>query len=274
MMEEESRITDRLEYENLGLSLASDTEAYAGHLRKARDLTQRSVDSAIRADSKETGAIWFENAALREAAYSNPEEAKRLAANGLKLDDSSSGATVEAALAYAIAGDAAKAEALARSLNKKFPLNTQVQTLWIPAIEAQVALDRGKPFIAIQDLQASIPIEFGWIMFLNNPSCLYPKYVRAKAYLAAGQGKLAADEFHGVIDHDGVVWNCWTGSLAHLGLAQANAQQARALQGADADAARSRALSEYKYFLELWKDADPNIPVFEQAKSEYAKLLQ
>jgi len=42
--------------ENFGLALASDTEAYGGNLGKARELTKRAVDSAIRADSKETGA--------------------------------------------------------------------------------------------------------------------------------------------------------------------------------------------------------------------------
>jgi serine/threonine protein kinase/tetratricopeptide (TPR) repeat protein len=273
MVEEQRRITDQPAYENLGLSLSSDTEAYAGHLRKARNLTQRSVDSAIQADSEETGAIWYESAALREAAFGNPEEAKRVAAGGLKLGTTNSGATAEAALAYAIAGDTAQAESIARSLNKTFPLNTQVQTLWIPTIEAQVALNRGKPSTAIDDLQASVSMELGQIMFLNNSSCLYPTYIRARAYLVAGQGKLAADEFRKIIDHNGMVWNCWTGSLAHLGLARANALQASTMQGVDADAARTRALSEYKYFLALWKDADPNIPIFEQAKSEYAKLL-
>jgi eukaryotic-like serine/threonine-protein kinase len=273
MTEEERWITDQPEYENFGFSLASDTEAYAGHLSKARDLTQRSVDSANRADSKETGAIWYENAALREAAFGNPGEAKRAAAGGLRLDPTSSEARLEASLAYAIAGDTAQAESLANELNKRFPVNTQVQTLWLPTIQAQLALDLGKPSTAIEDLQASTSMEFGQILFLNNPSCLYPTYIRAKAYLAGGQGKLAADEFHKIINHDGIVWNCWTGSLAHLGLARANALQARSLQGVDADAARTRALSEYKVFLALWKDADPDIPVFEQAKSEYAKIL-
>jgi serine/threonine protein kinase/Flp pilus assembly protein TadD len=273
MAEEERWITDQPEYENIGFSLVSDTEAYAGHLHNARALTKRSVDSAIRADSKETGAIWYENAALREGAFGNPEEAKRAAASGLKLDLASSSVKMEAALAYAIAGETVEAESLVRYLNAKFPLDTQVQSLWLPTIQAQVALDQGKPSTAIDDLQASVPIEFGQVSFLNSPSCLYPAYIRGQAYLAAGQGKPAADEFHKVINHDGIVWNCWTGSLAHLGLARANALQARSLQGVDGDAARTRALSEYRVFLALWKDADPDIPVFEQAKSEYAKIL-
>ena len=273
MAEEERWITSQPPYENIGFSLASDTEAYAGHLRQARELTQKAVDSAVHADSKETGAIWYENAALREAAFGNPEEAKKASASGVKLQPASSGAAVEAALAYAMAGDTAQAESLANTLNKRFPLDTQVQTLWLPAIRAQVALDRKNPSSAIDALQASLPIELGTVPFLTNVTCLYPIYVRGEAYLAAGDGKLAATEFQKILDHNGMVWNCWTGSLARLGIARGNALQAKASQGADADAARTRALTAYRDFFALWKDADPNIPVLQQAKSEYAKLL-
>ena len=103
-------------------------------------------------------------------------------------------------------------------------------------------------------------------------SCLYPTYVRGEAYLAAGQGAAAATEFQKILDHTGIVWNCWTGALAHLGMARANALQAKKQQGADADAARVRALAAYKEFLTLWKDADPGIPILKEAKAEYAKL--
>jgi eukaryotic-like serine/threonine-protein kinase len=75
-----------------------------------------------------------------------------------------------------------------------------------------------------------------------------------------------------IIDHSGIVWNCCTGALAHLGLARANALQARTSQRADADAARVRALGTYEDFLTLWKDADPDIPILKQAKAEYARL--
>src|SRR6202795_4473755 len=89
--------------ENMGLALASDTEAYAGHMGKARELTKRAVESAIRADSKENGAIWQAIAAQREAAYGNPAEARQMAGEALTLDPTSQGAGDEAALAYAIA---------------------------------------------------------------------------------------------------------------------------------------------------------------------------
>jgi eukaryotic-like serine/threonine-protein kinase len=258
--------------ENFGLALASDTEAYAGHVGKARELTKRAVDSAIRADSKETGAIWQTNAALQQAAYGNAAEARRSAAEALKLAPASQGVENEAALAFAMAGDTARAESLAQDLGKRYPLDTQMQSLWLPAIQAQVLLDKKNPAAALNDLQAASTIELGQIAFVNNISCLYHVYVSGETYLAVGQGSAAAAEFQKILDHSGIAWNCWTGALAHLGVARANVLQSRTSQGADADAARVRALAAYKDFLTLWKDADPDIPILKQAKAEYAKL--
>ena len=272
MAEQQQWFGSEPEYENVGLALASDTAAYAGHLHKARELTKQSVGSAIRVGDKESGAIWQENAALREAAYGNAAEARASAAAALKLAPSSQGAEAEAALAFAMAGDPARAESLAEDLEKRYPLDTQTQSLWLPAIEAQLELDRRNPTFALNALQAASSIELGQIMFLINTSCLYPVYVRGEAYLGAGQGSAAAAEFQKILDHSGIVWNCWTGALAHLGVARGNALQARTSQGADADLARTRALAAYKDFLTLWKDADPDIPVLRQARAEYAKL--
>jgi tetratricopeptide (TPR) repeat protein len=258
--------------ENWGLALASDTEAYVGHLGKARELTKRGVDSAIRADSKENGAIFQAIAAQREAAYGNAAKARQTAVEALKLAPASQGVEGEAALAFAMAGDTARAESLAQDLGKRFPLDTQMQSLWLPAIQAQLTLDRKNPAAALNAPQAASPIDLGEIAFVLNLSCLYPVYVRGEAYLAAGQGSAAAAEFQKILDHSGIVWNCWTGALAHLGVARANALESRTSPGADADAARVRALAAYKDFLTLWKDADPDIPILKEAKAEYAKL--
>jgi tetratricopeptide (TPR) repeat protein len=271
MAEQQQWFADQPE-ENWGFSLASDTEAYAGHAGKARELTKRAVDSAIRADNKENGAIYLANAALQHAAYGNAAEARQSAAEALKLFPTSQGVEVEAALAFAMAGDPARAGSLAQDLGKRFPLDTQMQSLWLPTIHAQLALDRKNPAPALNALQAASPIELGSIQFVNNISCLYHVYVRGEAYLSAGQGKEAAAEFQKIIDHSGIVWNCWTGALAHLGVARADALQAKNSSGADADAARVRALAAYQDFLTLWKDADPDIPILVAAKAEYAKL--
>jgi eukaryotic-like serine/threonine-protein kinase len=272
MTEQQQWFAGKPEYENFGLSLASDTEAYAGRLGNARELTKRAMESAIRADSKETGSTWQANAALREAALGNTTDAKQAAAGGLKLAPLSQGVAVEAALALAMAGDSARAESLAQDLNKRFPLDTQMQSLWLPAVRAQLALNRKNSSAALASLGSTAPIELGQTLFVANISCLYPTYVRGQAYLVAKLGSSAAAEFQKLLDHSGMVWNCWTGALAHLGLARANALESRSLQGADADAARVRALAAYKDFLTLWKDADPDIPILKEAKAEYAKL--
>jgi len=107
--------------------------------------------------------------------------------------------------------------------------------------------------------QADLPFELGSIPF-GNSTCLYPAYVRGKAYLAAGQGNAAAAEFQKILDHSGIVWNCWTGAFAHLGVARANALQSRTTQGADADAARVRALAAYKDFLNALERRRPRHP--------------
>ena len=257
--------------ESTWLALVSDTEAYQGHLGKARELTKRATDSAIRTDNKESGAIWLANSAMREIAYGNAAEARTAAAQALKLAPASRGAEAEAALAFAMAGDARRAASLADDLRRRFPLDIQMQSQWLPAIQTQLALDRKQPSY-LNDIGVGSREEFGAIVFATNLSCLYPAYVRGEAYLTAGQGGAAATEFQKILDHRGIVWNCWTGALARLGLARAYALQARASQRVNGDTAHARALAAYKDFLTLWKNADSNIPILQQAKAEYAKL--
>jgi eukaryotic-like serine/threonine-protein kinase len=259
-------------FEYTMLQLASDTEAYGGHLRKQRELTRRAVDAAIRDDNSEDAAISLAIAAQREAAFGKAAEARRIAAEGSKLAPTSLGVESELALAFALAGNATQARSLAQDLDKRFPLHTQMQSIWLPAIRAQLALNRKDPVLALKSVQLASPIELGSIDFAPNISCLYSVYERGEAYLAAGQGSAAAAEFQRILDHSGIVMNCWTGALAHLGVARANALQARSSQGADADAARVRALAAYKDFLTLWKDADPEIPILKEAEAEYAKF--
>jgi hypothetical protein len=221
------------------------------------------------ASSSRGNPIWWENAALREAAFGNSGEAKQAAAAGVKLYPASQPVEVEAALGYAMAGETARAQSLAQDL-KTYPLDTQVQSLWLPAVQA---LNRQAAGESIDNLQRAVPpIEYGSIQFIAQTTCLYPTYLRGQAYLVTGQGKEAAAEFQKILDHSGLMLNCWTGALARLGVARANALEAMNSTGADADAARVRALAAYKDFLTLWKDADPGIPIYKQAKGEFAKL--
>jgi Tfp pilus assembly protein PilF len=185
MAEQQQWFVGKPDYENIGLALESATEAYEGHVSKSHELTKRAVDSALRANQKESGASYLTDAALQQAAYGNAAEARQSAAEALKLDTTSQGVEVEAALAFAMVGDTARTVSLAQGLGEHFPLDTLMQSLWLPAIQGQLALDRNNPAVALNALQAASPIELGNTMY---GGCLYHVYVRGEAYLAAGQG--------------------------------------------------------------------------------------
>jgi serine/threonine protein kinase/tetratricopeptide (TPR) repeat protein len=262
MAEQAAWFQSQPDSEHFGVALESDTQAYSGHLSKARDLTRQAIASAVRTDSKENAAIWQDNQALREAAFGNPAEARRNAEAALKLEPDSQSVQLEAALGFAMAGENARAESLARDLDHHFPLDTQVQSLWLPAIRAQLELNRKNPAAALNRLEASSRIDLGQIQFINNISCMYPAYIRGQVYLSAGKGNEAAAEFQKILDHSGIVWNCWTGALARVGLARAYA-----LAG---ETAKARAA--YQDFFILWKDADADLPVLKQAIPALARL--
>ncbi len=233
----------------------ADTAAYSGRLAKAREICRRAVTSAERAQDKENAAGNEAAAALREALFGNATEARQRAAAALAF---STGRDVQlyTALALAFAGDAARAQALADDLAKRFPEDTVVQFNYLPTIHAQLALDRNEASKAIETLRAATPYELG------QGGGLYPVYVRGEAYLAAHRGSEAATEFQKIFDQRGVVENEPIGALDHLGLARAYSMEG--------DSAMARAA--YDNFFALWKDADPDIPVLVAAKAEYAKL--
>jgi eukaryotic-like serine/threonine-protein kinase len=244
------------------LSLESDTEAWSGKLGKARELSRQAVESARRSDEKEPAGLWQANAAIREALFGNVEAARQNAASAVALAPGSHDAEAQAALAYALTGDATHAQSLGDDLALRFPQGTVVQSVWLPTIRSQIESGRKNPARSIELLQAAAPYELGMLSGSATNSCLYPVYIRAEAYLSAQQGQLALAEFQKILDHRGLLWNCATGALAHLGLARAYV-----LQG---DTAKAR--TAYQDFLTLWKDADPDIPILIAAKSEYAKL--
>jgi eukaryotic-like serine/threonine-protein kinase len=262
MAQQSGWFEQRADLESEILGLESDTEAYTGHLGKARQLTRRAVDSSKQAQNLESAALYQASAALREALFGYSRTARQQATEALRLTPGSRNAEVETALALAFAGDAERARSLALELAKRFPLHAQIQLYWLPTIQAQLSLARGDPPEAIQRLQPVSPYDLANTMFTQNPSCMYPVYVRGQACLARHEGSAAAAEFQKLLEHRGIVWNCSTGALAHLGLARAYV-----LQG---DQPKARVA--YEDFFALWKDADPDIPILKQAKAEYAKL--
>ena len=242
------------------LSAQSDTHAYYGRLAKAREFSQRAVESARRADARETAALWQGDAALREAEFGNPRQARQDAAATMALAQGRDSTSVSA-LALARAGDKTQAQRLADGLNRDFPRDTLVQSYWLPSIRAAIAIDSKDAAKALEFLQTAIPNELGQTQPFSL-GMLYPIFLRGQAYLLSHQGKEAAAEFQKIIDHPGITLNFPLGALAHLELARADA-----LEG---DSTKARA--EYEQFLNLWKDADSGIPILQQAKAEYARL--
>ena len=167
-------------------------------------------------------------------------------------------------------GGQGRAQPLADDLARRFPEGTWVQSLWVPTIRAQFALERKEAAKAIELLQAAVPYELEAV--LGERADLNSAAVRGNAYMVAHKGNEAASEFQRMLDHPGILINQPIGVLARVGLARAYALEAQSAQGAVADAARAKARAAYQDFLTLWKDADPDIPILKQAKEEYAKL--
>jgi serine/threonine protein kinase/tetratricopeptide (TPR) repeat protein len=235
----------------------SETAAYRGKLSKARDLVQRAEQQAKEAQKTELVASIMVQAAAREAEFGNRTLARKEAADAVALN-AGRDQMIFAAVSFARAGDVAAAQKLSDKLNQQFPLDTIVQTYWLPTIRASIALQRDDTQAAIKTLETAKAYELGNQGF----GILYPVYVRGMAYLKAKQGELAAQEFKKILTHRGIAKNSLLVVLSQLQMARAQPM------GGDKIAARK----SYQDFLTLWKDADPDIPILKQAKAEYAKL--
>jgi eukaryotic-like serine/threonine-protein kinase len=240
------------------ISFEADSAAYVGKLARANTLTQRAMASPRSAEERDTAARHDTETALREVLFGNAAEARKAAAMALRF---SAERDVEAAgaIALALAGDTLEAQRLSGDLTKRFPEDTLVQFNYLPTIHASISLVQNAAAKAIEQLQLASPYELGT---LPAELSLMPVYVRAQSYLAAHEGRAAAAEFQKILDHRGVVVTGAIGALAHLGLGRAYA-----LEGDNA-----RARTAYQDFFTLWKDADPDIPVLREAKSESSKL--
>ena len=238
-------------------------QAYSGHLQQSRRLSQRASDLAQQSGRKESSALFQTGAALSEAFLGDATLAKQKALTALEF---SRDREVEfgAAVALALLGDSSQSQIVANNLEKRFPEDTSVRFNYTPTLRALLALDRGEPAKAIDQLQIASPYELAAPRSLlhGHFGALYPIYVRGEAYLAAHRGVEAAAEFQKILDHRGIVGSDSIGALAHLQLGRAYA-----LSG---DTTRAR--SAYRDFLTLWKDADPDIPILKQAQAEYARL--
>ena len=239
------------------LYLEAHSAAYAGRLKDFQDFFQQAVTAAEGRGDKEMKAFFEAPAALMQAQFGLMIDARQRATAVLRTSNNRD-VQYGAALAFALAGEAARAQSVADDLGRRFPEDTIVQYNYLPTLRAQLAVNRNDAPRAVDALQSAAPYELGDVYSFS----LYPVYVRGLAYLTEHRGSEAVAEFQKILDHRGIVRNECIGALAHLQLGRAYA-----LQGDT-----SKAKAAYQDFLTLWKDADHDIPILKQAKAEYAKL--
>ena len=237
--------------------------AQAGRLKDADRLSRRAMDLAQGAGAKERAGTWLAAQAVWNGFFGNDAEASQRAEKALSL---ATGRDLEyaAAFAFALAHDFSRSQALASELDKAYPEDTQVQFGYLPALRGLAAIGGKAPQKAIDLLQANIAYEFGVppLDFNTYFGGLYPVYVRGLAYLAMNRGVEAAAEFQKILNHKGLTAGDPVCAMAQLQLARA-----RELAGDNA-----KAKAAYQQFLNLWKDADPSVPVLKQASAELATL--
>jgi tetratricopeptide (TPR) repeat protein len=229
-----------------------DTASHHGRFRAARKFYSKMQDY------NPESADRLADDALLELETGNRRSAREMALKALGTNPSLA-VKVTLALVFARTGEHKQSETLMGEIGSLYPVSTMIQEYALPTIRAAIELDKDEAANAIQTLKAAAPYELG---STRSFSCLYPVYVRGLAYLKQGQGSEAAAEFQKMLNHPGIVQDCVTSPLSHLQLARAQAMMG------DKDAAGK----SYQEFLTLWKDADPDIPIYKQAKAEYAKL--
>ena len=243
------------------LSQHSDTAAYYGRLREARETSKRAIEAGTRDQATETAAQCEVIVALREVEVGEASSAASAVRQALALSPTRNVKEL-AALALARSGNTAEAQALIHELEMAYPSNTLIRFFWVPTAKAALELGDDDAATAVGELQKTTPYELGQGSNLSNISNMYPVYVRGQAYLSAGRWREAAGEFKKIVDNPGIVQNNILGALARLQLGRAEAAMG------DVVSARKH----YGEFLALWKEADADVPVLKSARTEYARL--
>jgi serine/threonine protein kinase/tetratricopeptide (TPR) repeat protein len=239
--------------EYVALDWQTQTAAFSGQWRRSQDLSLGAVELATRSDAKEVAAQYAVQAALRGAVFGQCSQIKA-AISQSPGPERNTPSLARQAVALALCADVEQAQSLADELTKQYPKNTLINSLWVPVIRAAIQINRNNPVEAVKLLESAKPYEAA--------AEFWPQYLRGVAYLKLKSGNDAAAEFQKILDNRGQAPLSALYPLAHLGLARA-----AALTG---DVSKSR--KAYQDFLALWKDADSDLPVLQEAKQEYEKL--
>ena len=236
----------------------SKTEGFYGHSGNAHRFAQMAVNASRKAGLLSDAAAFESLDALSNAEIGNLRQSQALVTDAVRKNQDRNVLTL-AALTFARAGDVKHSRELVEKLNQLFPNNLTLQAFSLPTIRAAMKLEENDPAAAIEILQPVAPYD---LAITDSFDYVYPAYLRGLAYLQLKKGDLAAAEFRKVRDHSGVVRGFVTGALSILQLARAEAVMH------DEEAARK----SYEDFLALWKNADSDLPIYKEARAEYAAL--
>ena len=240
------------------LDARAHVQSYYGKEDESRRLADQAEALAAKEGALSTSLSFASYEASVAAEVGNAARARRDAEKLLDKIQTHDGRLL-LALVFARAGDTAQAQKLSDSVSQDLQSNTLAQNFYLPTIRAVIKLNAKDPARAIELLR---PAEKYELAYASPFPDIYPAYVRGLAYLQMGEGHLAVAEFQKLLDHPGTVGWDIVGPLSRLQIARA-----QKLMG-DEMAARN----SYGDFLKLWKNADPDLPVYQQSKAEYAKL--
>ncbi len=233
-------------------------ESYYGHFREYRQMCAEATNLATKQGSPLDVGFYSSDSGLREALVGNFAIAREVTGHALKQSQSRDSRLV-LALALATTGNAIQAREIADEATREAPADTLVQNYYAPAIRAAADLSSNDPSGALRDLRLTTTYDLANVPTFGN---LYPSYLRGLAYLKLHQGQLAEAEFRRVLDH---TFLCGTNMIGALSLLQM--ARAEALTGDQASALKS-----YSDFLQLWNDADKDLLIYGEARTEYARL--
>ena len=229
-------------------------EIQRGRFQSAERLRLQTLGPTPKASNADS---WVIPAALEDAEVGKDAQARRYeskaAASSLDRNDK-----IALAQALARSGRTAEASTIADQVSAERPEDTLVQHYFVPTIRAAIKLRQHDPATAIDLLRGTAKYDLAFTGF----DYLYPAYIRGLAYLDLGDGPSAAAQFQKLIDNPGFSVRHVTGALAWLQLGRA-----QKMMGDGAAARKS-----YETFLDFWNNANPDIPIYQQAKAEYAKL--
>ena len=229
------------------------SSALAGKWRESDEHLRRATELALRADAKEVVAGYTADQALRAAWLGQFAQSLTLAQSALNVERNRNVLT-RVALAFALAGEAGKAQALIDEIEQKHPKDTLVNQVWLPEIKAAIQLRKNNAQAALELLETTKRYEAAAV--------LSPQMLRSMVYLKLGRSAEAVTESRRILDHrgQGPLSSLWP--LAHLALARASAMQGDT----------SQARQSYQDFFTLWKDADQDLPILIEAKREFEKV--